>query len=651
MKKTILCISFFISLQLHAQFYANEIADVVMSTWKDSFSLDNKPAKWSYDLGVLLKGIEGQWLNTGDGHYFKYIQKQIDFFVDSKGRIKSYRADELNIDNINLGRNLLMLYKVTLNEKYLIAANSLRDQLRRQPRTTEGGFWHKKIYPNQMWLDGLYMAEPFYAEYSVLTHEDSSFNDIANQFIIAENHTRNQHTGLMYHGWDESLQEKWANPKTGCSSEAWARAMGWYASALVDVLDWFPENHPKRKELLAIANRLADVISRYQDATSGLWYDVLGYNGKGKEKNYFEASASCQFVYFMAKASRKGYISNDYVKVAIKGFENIKQNFVHQDSGRYYFSGTVKVSGLGNKPYRDGSFDYYMSEPVINNDPKGLGVFLIAAAEMQLNPSLTLMGAVIENSNSKQKTKRKLVMMDNYYNHETHVDAFGKQVAFHYKWGERDNGGYSFVNHILQKQGATTVTLDQAPTKKLLKDAAVYILIDPDWPKENKTPNYIRKKDIIAICDFVKKGGVLLLMANDSNNVEFEHFNELASCFGFKWDVNVRHDVKSDHFETGAVDLTQMPDIFGDAKKGYIKQLCTQQYKMPRAGYVDIKAVYKENDEILMTVARYGKGTVFAVGDPWFYNEYIDGRKLPAEYQNYKAAENLFSWLLAQSNK
>jgi unsaturated rhamnogalacturonyl hydrolase len=416
-------------------------------------------------------------------------------------------------------------------------------------------------------------------------------------------------------------------------------------------LDWFPEDHPKRKELLAIANRLAVVISKYQDVNSGLWYDVLGYNGKGKEKNYFEASASCQFVYFMAKASRKGYISNEYVKVAIKGFESIKQNFVHQDSGLYYFSGTVKVSGLGNKPYRDGSFDYYMSEPVIHNDPKGLGVFLIAAAEMQLNSSLTLMDAVIEKSNSKQKANRKLVMMDNYFNHETHVDAFGKQVAFHYKWWERDNGGYSFVNHILQKQGAATATLDQAPTKKSLKNAAVYIIIDPDWPKENKTPNYIKKKDIIAICDFVKKGGVLLLMANDSNNVEFEHFNELTSCFGFKWNVNMRHDVKNDHFETGAVDLKQMPEIFKDVNKGYIKQLCTQQFKMPRAGYVDIKAVYKENDEILMSVANYGKGTVFAVGDPWFYNEYIDGRKLPPEYQNYKAAENLFSWLLIQANK
>ncbi len=651
MKKTFVFISLLISLQLQAQFYANEISDVVMSTWKDSFSLDNKPAKWSYDLGVLLKGIEGQWLNTGNGQYFKYIQKQVDFFVDAKGSIKTYRAEELNIDNINIGRTLLMLYKVTLNEKYLIAANSLRDQLRRQPRTTEGGFWHKKIYPNQMWLDGLYMAEPFYAEYASLTHEDTSFNDIANQFILAENHMRNQHSGLMYHGWDESRKEKWSSPNTGCSSEAWARAMGWYASALVDVLDWFPENHPKRKELLAIVNRLAVVIAKNQDVNSGLWYDVLGYNGKGKEKNYFETSASCQFVYFMAKASRKGYISNDYVQVAIKGFENIKQNFVHQDNGSYYLSGTVKVSGLGNNPYRDGSFDYYMSEPVINNDPKGLGVFLIAAAEMQMNPALTLMNSVIDNSNSIQPRKRKLVMMDNYFNRETHVDAFGKQVVFHYKWWERDNGGYYFVNHILQKQGAETATLDEAPTKKLLKNTSVYMLIDPDWPKENKTPNYIRKKDIKAICDYVKKGGVLLLMANDSNNVEFEHFNELASCFGFNWNVNVRHDVKNDHFEDGAVDLKQSPDIFVDAERGYIKQLCTQNLVAPTNGVVDIKAVYKENNEILMTVARYGKGTVFAVGDPWFYNEYIDGRKLPAEYQNYKAAENLFTWLLAQSKK
>ena len=257
-----------------SQSFGPQVSHAVMNIWKDSFSLNNKPAKWTYDMGVVLKGIEGQWLNTGDGKYFQYIQKQMDFFINEDGSIKTYKAAEYNLDNINNGRVLLMLYKVTLKDKYLKAANTLREQLRNQPRTIEGGFWHKKIYPNQMWLDGLYMAEPFYAEYALMSHDDSAFNDIANQFVWTENHCRNKLTGLYFHGWDESKKEKWSNQITGCSSESWARAMGWYATALVDVLDWFPQQHPRRKELIAIINRLVNTIQKYQDNKSALWLDV-----------------------------------------------------------------------------------------------------------------------------------------------------------------------------------------------------------------------------------------------------------------------------------------------------------------------------------------------------------------------------------------
>jgi unsaturated rhamnogalacturonyl hydrolase len=273
-----------------------------------------------------------------------------------------------------------------------------------------------------------------------------------------------------------------------------------------------------------------------------------------------------------------------------------------------------------------------MSEPVIDNDPKGLGVFLIAASEMEMNVA--------------PKLNPGLILMDNYFNRETHNDAFGKNVFFHYKWGERDNGGFSFVEHILHKQGLETGFLNNPPTKKSLKKASLYIIVDPDWPKENKTPNYIQPQDIKAICDYVKKGGVLLLMANDSNNVEFEHYNELTRHFGFQWNINVRHDVKNDHFEDGAVDLSTVSDIFGNTGKAYIKQLCTQS--IIDNTNVDVKAVYQENGEVIMTVAHYGKGIVFAVGDPWFYNEYIDGRKLPSAYKNYNAADALFKWLIAQ---
>jgi unsaturated rhamnogalacturonyl hydrolase len=194
--------------QRNAVVYSRALAETAMAIWKDSFSLDNKPAKWTYDQGVILKGIEGVWNATGDGKYFRYIQRSMDFFVDKDGNIKTYKQDEFNIDNVNNGRILLLLYKVTGNEKYWKAATLLREQLKKHPRTSEGGFWHKKIYPYQMWLDGLYMAEPFYAEYAATAHEDTAFNDIAKQFILMEKHSLDDKTGLLYHGWDESKQQK-----------------------------------------------------------------------------------------------------------------------------------------------------------------------------------------------------------------------------------------------------------------------------------------------------------------------------------------------------------------------------------------------------------------------------------------------------------
>ena len=607
--------------------YTKEMAATVVNTWKDSFALDGKPAKWTYDMGVILKGFEALWMNTGDVTYFNYIQQQMDFFVQNDGSINTYKPDEFNIDHVNNGKLLLLLYRVTLKDKYLKAATLLREQLRHHPRTSEGGFWHKKIYPNQMWLDGLYMAEPFYAEYAWLAHEDTAFNDIASQFILAEQHTRDAKTGLLYHAWDESKQMKWANAVTGCSPLFWARAMGWYATALVDVLDYFPENNPKRKLLVDILNRLVLALEKEQDSKTGLWKDILHYTGPGKEKNYFEASASSQFVYAIAKGVRKGYLPAAKIILADKGYAGIISRFIKNENGLANLYGTVKVSGLGGNPFRDGSFEYYMSEPVIANDPKGIGAFLLASNEMEMRPTLSA-------------GKGKSVVMDNYFNRETKEDALGNKIIFHYKWWEKDNGGFSFLSHVFTKYGAVTKILDEGPTTANLKNASIYFLIDPDWPKENKTPNYIEQKHIDAVYDYVKKGGILVMMANDSNNVEFKNYNALAERFGIHWNENMRHDVIDNQFEQGAIPISKNNPVFRTAKTAYIKQLCTQTLQKPAV------SIYSENNEVLMSVAKVGKGTVFAVGDPWFYNEYTDGRKIPAVYENYKAAEDLVKWLL-----
>ena len=350
--------------------------------WRDPARNESSyPNRWTYEHGVVLKGIERVWQKTKKKEYLDFIQQNIDHFVADDGSIRTYSLDNYNLDNILPGRSLLFLYKTTGNVKYRKAAALLREQLKTHPRTAEGGFWHKKIYPSQMWLDGLFMAEPFYAEYAATFHEDAAFDDIAKQFILMERHSRDDKTGLLYHGWDESRKQRWADPATGHSPNFWARAMGWYAMALVETLDYFPQKHPQRAELIAILNRLAEGVVKYQDSRSGLWYQVMDRGGdKG---NYLESSASCMFVYALAKGVRNGYLPASYMKTARDGYRGILKEFVKTDAGKFNLEGTVAVAGLGGNPYRDGSYEYYVGEKVVTNDPKGIGAFLLAATEME----------------------------------------------------------------------------------------------------------------------------------------------------------------------------------------------------------------------------------------------------------------------------
>jgi unsaturated rhamnogalacturonyl hydrolase len=307
----------------------------------------------------------------------------MDFWFNSAGDLTQYNPLEYNIDNITPGRALLTLYRKTSEEKYKKSVELIRSQLKTHPRTKEGGFWHKKIYPWQMWLDGLYMGQPFYAEYSLVWNEDN-WNDIANQFCWMEQHARNSKTGLLYHGWDESKQQIWANKETGVSPNIWGRAMGWYAMAIVDVLDYFPKNHPRRKDLVGILKREAEAIVRYQDK-DGLWWDIIDL--PGKEKNYHESSCSAMFVYGLAKGVRQGALPKKYLEAARKGWAGIQKEFIKVlPDGNLDWEGTVSVSGLGGNARRDGSYEYYVSEKVRTNDAKGLGPAVMAAVEMERAP-------------------------------------------------------------------------------------------------------------------------------------------------------------------------------------------------------------------------------------------------------------------------
>jgi unsaturated rhamnogalacturonyl hydrolase len=347
--------------------------------------------QWHYEHGLVIQSIYAVGTSTGNQSYKDWAKKMYGAVINEDGSINTYKKDEFNLDQINPGKLLFDLYKDTGDVKYKKAIEILREQLRNHPRTESNGFWHKKIYPWQMWLDGLYMQGPFYARYAVEFGVDDDMHDVIAQLILVEEKTRDPVTGLLYHAWDESRKQLWANRQTGCSPHFWGRAMGWYCMALVDVLALIPKTASFKKEresLIAIANNLADAILRYQDKESGLWYQVLD-QGK-REKNYLESSASSMFARFLFIAVREGYIDGSKVtkesalKAAHAGYDGLVNQMLDEDpDGSLHLKGICSVAGLGGNPYRDGSFEYYVKEAIVRDDFKGVGPFILASLEAE----------------------------------------------------------------------------------------------------------------------------------------------------------------------------------------------------------------------------------------------------------------------------
>lgn len=344
-----------------------------------------KEPRWGYCNGLVCSALEQLWKQNGDEKYFLYIKKYADDLINSDGSIKSYKLDAYNIDALNAGKFLFALYEKTHDEKYKKAIQLLRSQMNTHPRTSEGGFWHKKHYPHQMWLDGLYMASPFLAQYAKTFNEPALFSDVANQIILIDKHNKNSQTGLYHHGWDESKEQRWADKETGKSPHVWGRGMGWYAMTLVDVLDYFPKEHPQYQAILKITQAMAETLQKYQDEPTGLWYQVMDV-GK-KEGNYLESSGSTMFVYFLIKATKRGLIDKKYIPVAQKGYDGILKHFIRLETNNIIsITDACAGAGLGGNPYRDGTYEYYCKEVKRDNDPKSVGPFIMLALEFEAIP-------------------------------------------------------------------------------------------------------------------------------------------------------------------------------------------------------------------------------------------------------------------------
>jgi len=345
--------------------------------------------KWDYTVGLLSLSLLKLNEVVPNPSYVTFAEDAVGSLVATNGTIQGYKVEEYQLDALNPGKTLLALWQITNEERYIKAAMLLRGQLNSQPRTPDGGFWHKQRYTQQMWLDGIYMASPFYAECAatrVFCAARTDFDDVAKQISLIDEHTYDAATGLNYHGWDAMKTQPWANPVTGCSSNFWGRAEGWYAMALVDVLDYFPTNHPARAQIIATLQKLAVGVVKYQHAKTGLWWQVL--DAGDRPGNYQEATASAMFVYALAKGVNRGYLSRDFVPAIEKGYAGILKNLIRDDGGeKWSLMKCCSVAGLGGSPsngkMRDGSFDYYVGEPVVDNDLKGIGPFILAGIEVQ----------------------------------------------------------------------------------------------------------------------------------------------------------------------------------------------------------------------------------------------------------------------------
>lgn len=357
---------------------ASWMADSEIIRNPEGWTLDfNVKPKWEYTHGLVMMAMLRVYEQTGDPDYLDYVKKFSEFMISETGEILTYKLSDYNIDRVNGGKYLITLYHLTKDQRYLVALEQLRQQMREHPRNSEGGYWHKKVYPHQMWLDGLYMGSPFLAQYAATFNEPELFDDIFNQFFLVDKYHFTPENGLYHHAYDESKSERWADPQTGLSKNYWGRSIGWLAMAMIDVLDYFPLDHPQRAELVQYANRLAEGMVRYQHE-SGAWYQVVDQGTR--EGNYLEASVTSMLAYFLLKGADNGVLDPKYLEAGKKAYTGVVKLFIADNQeGELEMSGICGVAGLGGNPYRDGSFEYYINEPIRPNDPKGVGPFILAS--------------------------------------------------------------------------------------------------------------------------------------------------------------------------------------------------------------------------------------------------------------------------------
>lgn len=338
--------------------------------------------KWNYTHGLLLQSMlqTAQKYPVIEASVDVYVKGYLDKIIEQDGTINYYNKKNYTLDHINPGKMLIMAYEKYKEPRFKVALDSLYSQLKSHPRVSEGGFWHKKAYPNQMWLDGIYMEAPFYCEYAKRylsgDEQQEAYKDVVNQIMTIAKHTYDKENGLYRHAWDESKEQAWSDPKDGRAPHVWGRALGWYCMAMVDVLSFLPEDYAGKDSILSILQPLCKNIKGLQDKDYGAWYQVMDEGQR--TGNYLETSCTAMFAYTFVKGAQNGWLDAEYLNVGKKTYDCLNKYFIRQEEdGIISLTRVCGVAGLGGKPYRSGSYDYYINEIIRDNDPKGVGPYIM----------------------------------------------------------------------------------------------------------------------------------------------------------------------------------------------------------------------------------------------------------------------------------
>lgn len=573
-------------------------ADAALIRWPATVAQLPKGNRWEGEFAILLAALEEEWLGTADARYFRYIQSSIDARITPEGAILGYTDKSSILDHVAFGRELLLLYRVTQQDKYLQAATFLRAQLGASAGALQGEASRQQAVPQAV-PEKLLMEEPYFtatfeAKFAAISRRPEAFADITRQFETYERNSLDPRTGLL-DLQQHDARKRPSTPQIAGSSETVELAItARYMMALVDTLPYYPRSDPGRAKLLQLLLGTARAIARHPISAADALTQAPGASAAGDSDE--RVSSLNTIAYSIAKAVRLGLLPPAFLQQAEAAYREAK--------GR-------DIAAVGD-------------------NPEAMGMFILASREMEIAPQAKLgLG--------------KKVLMDAWFNSQTRPSAFAGTEYFHYKWDNFSDSGFSIFGHLLNDHGLELDTLYEAPTVTNLSSTQFYFIVSPDIPAKNSNPHYVTKQDADQVANWVERGGVLVLMENDPANADIEHLDLLSDKFGIHFNNVLSHHVVGDEFPMGRIQTANATELFPIPRVLYMKDTCT----IAVSGAA--RPLLIDKGDVMMAAAKYGKGTVFAVVDPWLYNEYTDGRKLPPEYENLAGAQELVEWLARQA--